>query len=147
MRTIRNAVPIQLFSLESLVSVVSSLSIKEQDVFAIPAELRHWFHQIPMPSRFARRYMIMALFDRLQEDLNRPGKDGEAFRNRLAACMKIAMPSLEDSAITSVAKNLQPKSAAASASSTAASSSTTITPTTKLDDGVVTAIVNKVVEN
>jgi hypothetical protein len=54
----QNPVPIELFSLESLLSVVSGQFQKKETVHVISADLRHWFHQIPCPKKFAKHYFI-----------------------------------------------------------------------------------------
>ena len=48
--------PFSLFTLEALVQVISNLAGKTW--WAVNADLRHWFHQIPLPERW-RAYFVL----------------------------------------------------------------------------------------
>jgi hypothetical protein len=60
---LKNKAKMEVFTLEALLQRVGNLmqtEKKSSQVFAFQADLRHWFHQIPLPRRY-RQYMRMDL--------------------------------------------------------------------------------------
>lgn len=59
---LQNPAQMELFTLEALLQRMATVTHDKQPVFALACDLRHWFHQIPLPRRY-RRYLRIKLGD------------------------------------------------------------------------------------
>jgi hypothetical protein len=57
---LHNPAQMELFTLEALLQRMATVTQDRQPVFALACDLRHWFHQIPLPRRY-RRYLRIKL--------------------------------------------------------------------------------------
>lgn len=57
---LQNPAQMELFTLEALLQRMATVTQSKQPVFALACDLRHWFHQIPLPRRY-RRYLRIKL--------------------------------------------------------------------------------------
>ena len=62
--TLQNPIPMEIFMLEALIKCVGQAVETTENSYYVSADLRHWFHQIPMPERYRIHYGI-----RLQKDV------------------------------------------------------------------------------
>ena len=49
-----------LFTVETLIRVISNLSAQNKEWFAVNTDLRHWFHQLRLPNRY-KKYLVYHL--------------------------------------------------------------------------------------
>lgn len=59
---LKNPAQMELFTLEALLQRMATITKDDQRIFALACDLRHWFHQIPLPRRY-RRYLRIKLND------------------------------------------------------------------------------------
>ena len=59
---LENLAPMELFSLEALIRVMGRMFKQQQidmkTIYTLSADLRHWFHQLPLPQRFYKHYAL-----------------------------------------------------------------------------------------
>lgn len=56
---LQNIAPMELFPLELLIERIAyAQQIADQEIHCVSADLRHWFHQLPLPRHFRRHFAL-----------------------------------------------------------------------------------------